>query len=326
MQYIVRSVARMSGEEVRQYIALFNKTFGKDLTAAEFYFKFARQFGDASHFALMVDETDGIVGSVGAIEVRYLWQGRSLTFGLTVDGMIDDRHRGNFLALTRLHNLLTDELTRRHCVFIFTKPNQNSYLYLKKLLRLGDIGNLHAYVLPLRMFRAIDRRLAWLDLPWLSVVALLSVGGGAFAEASLAEIERLIPLQPPSTGEASRPRDAEFLRRRYGSPDYRCAVSGAKFVVYRVMEYEGRHACFILEAVPLALSEWMALARYLRCRHACLNALLRVDSRRGGFLPFLRVPPRFLPDKLNIIGKVLDASAMPAEVTFSMRLSDFEVV
>ncbi len=316
----------MSALEVQQYITLFNNTFSKNLTVDEFYFKFSRQFGDASYFALMVDEAHGIVGSVGAIEVRYAWRGRPLTFGLTVDGMIDDRHRGSFLTLTRLHNLLTEDLLKRGCVFIFTKPNQNSYLYLKKLLGLGDIGSLNAYALPLRLFRGINRRLAWLDLPWLAIIALASTGGGSFAEASLTQVEQLLPSEPPSASEAHRRRDADFLRRRYGSPAYRCAVMGRKFAIYRVMQYGGRCVCFIMEAAPLALSEWIRLARYLRDRHPCVNALLCVDSRRRGFLPFLRIPHRFLPDKLNIVGKVLDPSQMPPGVTFSMRLSDFEVV
>ncbi len=326
MQYLVRPAGQMSALEVQQYITLFNKTFDKNLTVDEFYYKFTRQFGDVSYFALMVDEDRGIVGSVGAIEVRYVWQGQCLTFGLTVDGMIDDDYRKNFLTLTRLHNLLTDELLRKQCIFIFTKPNQNSYLYLKKLLGLGDIGNLNAYALPLRLFRAIDRRLAWLDLPWLSVIALVSAGGGHFAAASLTEIEHLLPPGPPSTSDAGRPRDAEFFRRRYGAPAYRCAVMGRKFVIYRVMRYGERYACFIMEAAPLALSEWIKLAHYLKGRHPCVNVLLYVDSRRRGFLPLIRIPHRFLPDKLNIVGKTLDPALMPAGVSFSMRLSDFEVV
>jgi hypothetical protein len=142
----------------------------------------------------------------------------------------------------------------------------------------------------------------------------------------LAQVEQLLPPEPLGAGQARRPRDAEFLRRRYGSPHYRCAISGAKFVIYRLMEYDGRNACFIMEHAPLALSEWMALARYLLRRHAGVDGLLCVDSRRRGFLPFLRAPQWMLPDKLNIVGKVLDASAMPADVAFSMRLSDFEVV
>src|SRR5215472_1201592 len=99
MEYFVRNVHELNAEQVAQYIKLFNNTFDKQLTVGEFYYKFSRQFGDNSYFSFMADEERGIVGSVGAIEVAYLWRGRRVIFGLTVDGMIDAGFRGNFLAL-----------------------------------------------------------------------------------------------------------------------------------------------------------------------------------------------------------------------------------
>ena len=325
MQYLFRVADQLTPAEIGQYIALFNKTFDKRLTADEFCFKFRRQFGDNSYFALMVDDERGIVGSVGAIEVRYSWGDQTLLFGLTVDGMIDDRHRQNFLALTRLHNLLTDELVKRDVVFIFTKPNQNSYLYLKKLLGLDDIGNLNVYALPLRLFGAIDRRLFWLDLPWLAALGAFAFAAPPFADASLHDIEQIAPLWAARAGCAERPREADYYRRRYGSSDYECAAASGKFVIYRVMQYGLRQACFVMEAATLSAAEWLSFAHYLKRRHPVVSALLQVDSRSASG-PFIPVPRRLLPDKLNIVGKVLDPARMPPGVSFAMRLADFEVV
>ncbi len=326
MQYLLRAADQITPTEIEQYVALFNKTFDKNLTAEQFRFKFRRQFGDNSYFALMVDDEHGIVGSVGAIEVRYAWCDQTLLFGLTVDGMIDDRHRQNFLALTRLHNLLTDELVERGVVFIFTKPNQNSYLYLKKLLGLEDIGNLNVYALPLRLFRAIDRRLSWLDLPWLAALGAIAVPAPPFVDALLQDIEQMVPRRTPRAGCAERLQEADYFRRRYGTSDYEYAAAAeGKFVIYRVMQYGRREACFIMEAATLSAAEWLSFAHYLKRRHPVVNALLQVDSRSVSG-PFIPVPRHLLPDKLNIVGKVLDSSQMPRNIAFAMRLSDFEVV
>jgi hypothetical protein len=325
IHYLVRAADQFLSAEIEQYLGLFNRTFDKNMTADEFSFKFRRQFGDNSYFALMVDDAAGIVGSVGAIEVHYRWRDRSLPFALTVDGMIDERHRGNFLALSRLHNLLTDELVKRGIVFIFTKPNQNSYLYLKKLLGLADIGNLHAYALPLRPLGAVDERLSWLDLPWRAALGAIGIRGAAFTDVSLKEIEPVLPPLAPSSDYAERLRDLDYYRRRYGNADYLCAAAAGKFVIYRAMRYGEYEACFVMEAARLSVSEWFAFACGIKRRHPGVVALLQVDTRRAP-APFVPVPRRLLPDRLNIVGRVLDPSRMPSDIAFAMRLADFEVV
>lgn len=327
MNYLVRSVNQMSAVEVQQYVDLFNKTFDKELTIAEFYYKFSRQFGDTAYLSLMVDEHSGIVGAVGAIEVPYTWRGQRFTFGLTVDGMIDARYRNNFLALKRLHDLLTNEISNRKFSFIFTKPNQNSYLYLKKLLGLIDLGHLNVYAFPIRLFRLVYRRLGWLDMPWSAAINIISSYNAPFKEVSLQEIEDIIGRIPPEPRSyAHRVRDANFFRRRYGSPAYGHAAMSDKFVIYGIRRFGGRYACFIMEAFPLTTMEWMTFAGYVAGRHPCVDVMLQVDSERRHFSPFVKLPRWLLPDKLNIVGKVLDPSTVPADVTFSMRLSDFEVV
>jgi hypothetical protein len=327
MKYLVRSIHQMSAVEVQQYIDLFNKIFAKTLTTDEFYYKFSKQFGDNSHFAFMVDEQSGIVGSVGAIEVLYMWRGQRFTFGLTVDGMIEVKYRNDLLALKRLHDLLTMEISKRNICFIFTKPNRNSYLYLKRLLGLRDLGNLSVYAFPLRLAGAVSRHLRWLDAPWTLAINLFSPRHDRFREAPLEAIGELVDRMPPERQTyAHRVRDADFLWRRYGWHAYRYAMSNDKFVVYRILEFRNRYACFIMEATPLPAVKWVGFARYVVSRYPSVNVMLYVDSCRRHSSPFIRVPRWLLPDKLNIVGKVLESSTIPADITFSMQLSDFEVV
>ena len=327
MKYLVRSIHQMSMVEVRQYIELFNDTFQKKLTTDEFYYKFSRQFGDDSHFALMVDDQRGIVGSVGAIEVPYTWRGRRLMFGLTVDGMINPEYRNDFFALKRLHDLLINTISKRNIYFIFTKPNRNSYLYLIKLLGLRDLGKLSVYMFPLRLFGAFSPYLRSLDAPWRSAINLISPRYDRFREAPLQAIGELVDRLPPEHYTcAHRVRDAEFMSRRYGWHAYRYAASNDKFVVYRILQFGRHYSCFIMEASTLSAMKWVAFARYVVSRHPCVSIILYVDSCRRHSSPFVRVPRWLLPDKLNIVGKVLNSSVMPTDITFSMRLSDFEVV
>jgi hypothetical protein len=327
MKYLVRSISEMSAAEVEQYICLYNKVFDKQLTIEGFYYKFSKQFGNASYFALMVDERSGIVGSVGAIAVPYVWRGQRLMFGLTVDGMIDEHHRGNFLALRRLHDLLTGELLKREIFFIFTKPNQNSYLYLKKMLGLTDLGTMNVYAFPLRIFRSMHRRLGWCDKLWLAAVGMIAPRRRAFRAVSLQTITDLGGRMPPELQRyACHPRDADFLQRRYGLPAYRHAASGDEFVVYRIARFARRCLCFVMEASPLTRSGWVAFARFIQARHPCAEAILRIGCDRRYSFPFMKVHHRILPDKFKVLGKVLDPSMMPSEISFSMELADFEVI
>jgi hypothetical protein len=326
MKYLVRSVHQLTTAETQQYINLFNKIFDKILTQDEFYYKFSKQFGNNSYFALMVDDNNGIVGSVGAIEVQYTWQGQQFTFGLTVDGMIEMRHRKDFLALKRLHDLLTTKISKEGFAFIFTKPNDNSYLYLKKMLNLEDLGVLNVYAFPLRLFHTGSRRLRWLDLLWLGALGVISPRR-SFRDVSLQEIEEMTqPILPVSQTHAHRVRDADFLRRRYGSRIYRYVALDDRFVIYRNVKFGVWHACFIMEPAAFTIMEWIAFVRYLASRHSYIDVVLYLDGGRPHLLPFIRVPRWMLPDKLNIVGKILNPSSIPADVAFSMRLADFEVV
>lgn len=327
MNYFVRSISQMSAAEVQQYLGLFNNTFHKQLTTAEFYYKFSRQFGDASYFSMMVNDHNAVVGSVGAIEVSYVWRGREMTFGLTVDAMIDERYRGDFFALKKLHDLLTEELSRRKFALIFTKPNQNSYLYLKKMLGLGDLGKLIVHAFPLRPFRTIHRRLAWCDMPWLVAIRMIASRHGTFNEIPLHQMVNIASQMPSeSRPYAHRLRDAEFMERRYGPKAYLHAGLGDEFVTYRILQFANRHLCFIMEASRLTALQWMAFACYVEKHHPFVELMLRLDCNRRHSFPFINLPGWLLADKLKVVGKVLNFPAMPADVTFSMELSDFEVV
>lgn len=326
MQYVFKNVHELTKDEVRRYLELYNTTFDRDLSYEEFYYKFTRQMGTNSYFVFMIDDQAGIVGSLGAIEVDYTFGGERLKFGLTVDAMIEREYRGDLLAMCRQHEVLFKELKRRGFGWVFTKPNNNSYLYLKKLLGFSDAGELRAYAFPIRPFRAVGRLLGFLDYPWLALLLLsgwLAHPLRPFKNTSLHELN-------PDTEKTAcirRERDAEFLRNRYGSERYHAVRLKDRYLIFSTNSYGRRSACFALEAHRMGLRDWLAFIAYTILHHPESDVVLRITGSAGKQpLPLVCIPQRFLPNKFRIVVKAIGDRVLPSEVEFRMDLSDFEVV
>lgn len=263
---------------------------------------------------------------MGAIEVVYTFGGEPLKFGLEVDAMIDPAFRRDVLAMRRQHDVLFKELNRRGFGWVFTKPNNSSYLYLKTLLGFSDIGHLWAYAFPIRPFRALHPWLSFLDALWLIPVKLAAwiASPKSFREASLDELQPEIPDDEVAC--VHRARDAEFLRNRYGTGRYHAVARNDSFVVFSTTAYGRRSACFALEAKNMSFRDWLAFIRYTAARYPDVDVILRITGSQKLCLPLFRVPRRFLPNKFRIVGKAIGDRALPANVEFRMDLSDFEVV
>ncbi len=325
--YVFRGVHELTGEEIRQYVALFNATFPDPLTGEEFLEKFTRRLGPNAYFVLLVHASEGIVGSVGAIEVPYTYEGREYKFALTVDGMIAPDHRVDWLALKRMHDILVAELERRGFVYLFTKPNNNSYLYLKNLIGLSDIGELTAYAFPLRPFRLIGPFLSWLDRPWRLLVrgaARLGSRGTIVREVPAAEVARYACSHNGSS--IHRSRDAAFLTARYENRRYRRVACGRGFIIYTLRRYNGRMACFVLEVHQLGFRDRLTFLDYVSKNHPGAEIVFRVIGRTEHNFPLLRIPSFLLPNKFHVVGRSLGAGNFPSTAEFSPDLSDFEMV
>ena len=326
LNYVFCAVNELTDENIEQYVKLFNVTFPEPLSKQEFLDKFTRRMGTNAYFVFLRHETHGIVGSIGAIEVPYWFEGRQYRFALTVDGMIASDHRSDWLALKRMHDLLTTELERLGFVYLFTKPNNNSYLYLKKLIGLSDIGELTTYGFLLRPFRRLNRRLAWLDVPWMGLVkaiAWLCSRGTPVTETGPGRVH---PLIDAANAEIRRTRDAAFLNTRYGDERYRWIECRGHIAIYTIRRYSGWSACFVLEASQFGFRDWMAMLNYLLKRHGDIEVVLRIVGRPRTHLPLIRIPAFLLPNKFHVVGKSIGKTVLPQSAILAVDISDFEMV
>ena len=268
LNYVFRSIGELADKQIEQYVALFNATFPEPLSKEEFLEKLTQRLGPNAYFVFLVHETKGIVGSVGAIEVPYWFEGTEYKFALTVDGMIAPDFRVDWLALKRMHDMLVAELERRGFRYLFTKPNNNSYLYLKKLIGLSDIGELTAYGFPLKPFGLIARGLSLLDHPWrLLVKGVTCLGSRGRRVREVPVTEAACPDDRHGDSSIRRKRDAAFLTARYENRRYRRVASGRGFVIYTLRRYQGRMVCFILEACQLDVRDRLAFLAYVDSTH-----------------------------------------------------------
>jgi hypothetical protein len=324
---LFKSVHELTDTEISQYIGLFNAMFSESIDREEFLEKFTRRIGRETYFVLLVHAIDGIVGSLGAIEVPYLFAGKEYKFALTVDGMISPSWRGDWLALKRMHELLVAELVRRGFVYLFTKPNNNSYLYLKQVIGTSDLGDLIAYVLPLRPFQLLHRGLSFLDHPWSWLLGAASRLGGTERQFRPCCVDDIAPMLTPRLHPGiHRDRNIGYLRIRYAHDRYRWVSTRERFVIYTIRRYAGRKTCLVLEAPGLRMKDWFAFLRHLLSTNGDIEMVLHVVGRRSPHFPLVRISSFLLPNKFHVVGRPIGPRVLPAYATLSVDLSDFEMV
>lgn len=314
--FVFRTTDRLSQADKDQICRLFFKVYGKNIAREDFDRKYlCTPFGYSYHGLMLVDGR--ILGTYNTVPYRYRYFGRETIFGLSVDLMVDQEHRGGPFNVRSMADLVCRAMQNDGINFVFGFPNETAYPCVKKLLGWRDIGELDFYILAHKI-GAMVPRLRSMNCLW----RLLTAG--------LVRWPRLSDPGVP-TYNIQKVCDAGFEAHRYDGQHYRLEVGKGGKCMYRVCtEDDGIRALYILDVDPLAKTFFREAVEELYGRYSTSTDLMLYVGR----LPFtprplLRVPVSMKPRRVYMCGKLLAPGALDDGVfhieNWNVNISNFDV-
>lgn len=309
MNIIEKRTIELTVEEQQQITTLFNKVFSKNEVAEEFIKKYFWTDPKGSFHALMKDG-EKIIGCYCGIPYRYNYFGRSLTFGLCVDTMLDEAYRGNPFTLKKMAIPVYNALRQHNVSFVFGFPNENAYLLQKKILKFDDIGLQDFYMLPIRIGN-IKPRLKFAN-PASRLLTNLMVRYTQLVSGNRTQ---------PTYNIQMDCLDDAFVAKRYAR-DYQVVAHDSSRYIYKTYPEDDALVAYIIEVQPLNQYTLEQAVAQIYHREKNIDAIMFV-----GKLPFrvrnlIKVPQKYLPKPVRMIGQILDKSLVDERV---FTLSNWKV-
>lgn len=312
---VFKTTDQLTESEQEQMRDLFLRIFNKKMTKEAFERKFFYTPRGYSYHGLMLHE-EVVVGASSAVPGRYKFFGEELIFSLSVDTMIDLKHRGGG-HFVEMSNLIHEGLISDGIPFILGFPNENFYAVQKRLLKYEYIGELDYYVLPLNIGSVVRKLKAFNGL------------SRSFCRFTTRFCR--IPRNSEAGYDIAKVVDKQFERHRYDESYSRIDLWEGAQCIYKIYEEEGGiQTLYIIDVVPLTAA---SLARAVKqiCRTAvdAVDIIIYVGKLPSRPAGLWKVPDSKKPQRIRMTGKILIPDIIDSSVfdmnNWSVNISDFDV-
>jgi hypothetical protein len=311
--FLFRRTDELSTDEKGQFLSLFGRVFPRTLERKEFERKYLRTpLGYSYHGLMMVDGV--LVGAYNLIPYVYNFFGDRVMFGLSVDTMIGQEHRGGPFSLLRMASLACSAAECDGISFVFGFPNDNAYEFTRRVLKWRDIGTLDFHALPIKI-GAIEPRLRWANF----ISRVIAAG-----------MVRVPPGRCPHSGFGIEKVHSErFEGHRYNHEHHVLRLEGGK-CVYRTC-LEGRvRTTYLIDVIPLTEACFTRAVQKVYDLAMGQTALLlyvgRLPFRAAGLV---KLPPGKRPRQIHMCGRILDPRQIDDRIfdmgNWNVNISNFDV-
>jgi hypothetical protein len=200
--------------------------------------------------------------------------------------------------------------------FLYAVPNRNSYLYFRKILGWSGIGPLNYYCLPLHASK-LSPKLKNFDFVSRSAAALLS---GVSWPSTGAAVERPV----------AKIISPDFLTYRYPAGHYAAIEKSGQCARYSVVKENQITTAYLIDAWPLTAA-WLgeAVRHIWQEERRNVDLILYVGTGVPRAHNLFKVPARFEPRELHLIGTILNPESMDDRIyqikNWQFNLSDLDV-
>lgn len=313
----VKKTSELTKEEKGQILSIFNEIFEKERTVKEFdnqYFNNVE--GDGIH-ALM--KADGVVvGHDAGTPCYYIINGKRVPAMCNVDTMIHPKFRG----LENYYDLMKtafDKYRELGYEIVYGFPNDNAFPLITGIKIMKFVGNLDTYCLPFRV-GGVKKNLGFLN--WASILFCRSWLGisGLFASKDVSHF--MIEKESNTYNETRYKRmDGNYSIISLPELDF----------VYKVEDYEGTRAAFLIDVTQKSAKNFCRAAKYI-WKHEKKNCdiVLYVGVLPFGCTGLFKIPRKYEPKKFNFTavlnGKIIDRKEFYDIQNWDMNLSNYDLI
>jgi len=315
MKYLGKLTSQLNAREFREISDLFAAVFNKPVSTEQLQAKYRAPSRRDSYHGLMTDNDGRIAGALTVIPFDYSCFGKKVVFGCAVDLMVDKKYRNDITVMKKMHDAVTG-LIGNGIDFLYAVPNRNSYLYFRKILGWNEIGSLNYYCLPLHASK-LSPKLKGLDIISRPAVALLN------------------GVQWPSTGAAferpvAKTISPDFLTYRYPAGQYAAIEKSGQCARYSVVKEDALTTAYLIDVWPLTAGWLSESVRHIwREERRTIDLILYAGTGVPRVHNLFKVPARFEPRALHLIGKVLNPESINDRIyqikNWQFNLSDLDV-
>ncbi len=315
MEYFGKTTVELSDKEFDELAKLFNHVFSRNITPQFLITKYTSPLTGFSYHGLMYNDEGTIVGAISFIPFKYQYFGNEIIVGSAADLMIHELYRKDLYSFKHIH----DQAIKRSnntLDFVLAVPNQNPYLYFKKLLGWHDIGVLNYYIQVLNISK-IKRQFSGLN--WMSGILssaqnLLFLGHGSKNQAKSLPISKI-------SGTA-------YSDYRFGDKYFR-VTRGNDIAYYSIYDESGINTAYIIDIQPFT-KNWMGrVVKEIHSREKKrVDIIMYIGNNLRVPINLIKVPRKFEPRTLHLIGKCLSGRVDQRIFSLSnwkFNLSDFDV-
>ena len=312
MNFIVKKTVELSEDEQNRILAIFNTVFKIIRTKDHFRNQFLKTVLGYSYHSLLYDG-NLIVGCYSYIPSYYKINEIKYLSALGLDLMICEEYRGKGY-LKSMFSVCLDYMRNDGIIFIITFPNDISYPGFIKSKLFHDFGNLLIYALPYRIGGILS---AFKILNWLSIFLV-----NAFIFfVSLFANRKIYNFFIEKEAET-------YNKTRYSNQEneYHIEQSKGDGFVYRIMDYEGVKAAFLIDVFEKSPRNFCIAIKYIiKNHHKEFDILLYVGKLPFKFHGLMKVPQYFSPKNFHFLGQLLKGDKINSDLFFTLNSWDINL-
>ncbi len=313
----VKKTSELTIEEKLQIVNLFNEIFEKNRTVKEFDNQYYNNVkGDGIHSLMKAD--DIIVGHDAGIPCYYIVNGARIPAICNIDTMIHPKYRGleNYYELMKT---AFDRYKGDGYEFVYGFPNDNAFPLITGIKIMKHVGNLDTYCLPFRI-GGIKKKLIFLN--WVSILSCTCwvSFSGLFASK---KVYRFLTEKETNTYNETR-------YKRMDGKYTKVSLPGLDFV-YKVEDYEGIRAAFLIDVTQKSAKNFCRAAKYIwKQEKKICDIVLYVGVLPFKNTGFIKIPRKYEPKKFNFTAilnsKVLGKNEFYDINSWDVNLSNYDLI
>lgn len=312
-----KKTTELSEKEISDIYDLFFLVFKKHRPTSLFRRQFENTSRNYSYHAIAKDG-DKIIGHNVYLPFDYTFSGKKRCIALSVDAMVHPDYRGRGIY-EKLASTCEEAAKEDGCSFRLGFPNENSYPIQMRKFHYTHIGELSTYCLPIKV-SVLNSSLRYFD--WLSssmAKLLISLSNLQFDSNIISA--NILPKRP------------EFDSHRFNwfNGEYQTIDNGNYKATYKIDNFKGIKAAFILDVFPLSKKNFEDAVRHIyRKVKSQVPFILYV-----GNLPFrpysmIKIPEKESPKHFHVVGKALSDELHKSEWdhlnNWSLNLASFDLL
>lgn len=318
MKVIVKKTYEVSDEEIISMYKLYEGVFHQKHDVNHFREMFNNSSLGYSYHSFLLNDTNDIVGFHSCVPFYYLKGEDKFLAALGINSMVHPDYR-DFFNFREMF-LACQEYTKKDgCKLRIGFPNDNSYPILIKGFKHKKVGDLHTYVLPIKV-GGIKKKLKTLNIAS-QLYSFLQIN-----------ISRLNKSTFTYTAKYRKERESfDSVRYQWFGGNYRIIEKNNFKFVYKVDKHEGIDVAFLLDVYPLNGKNFDSAVRHVySLEKKKIDMIMYVGNLQFKSWSLLKVPLKYAPKNFRFTVFPLDKKYFDSTIldinNWELNLSNYDLL